>query len=1019
MMLLPKKYGDITLMRRLGTDGVAETYAGIMDVPAGRPVLVRRLMPYVARDPDLLEAVEARIQDLSAVRHPVLVSVDDYVERNGERLILEEWYESVSLASIVEWCTRRDQTVPHNVFLNIATQVCNGLEALHGRPGKASGAEHVLHLGLRPSAVRLTRTGKLIVGDYGLIRSPTSLPHSGVAAVPHRMEHLSPEQTHQDRELTPASDIFSLGSLLYEFLTLRPLFRAQSNLQTIHRVRKAEVAAQLLQVKEILPGLDKVLYRALSQNPRHRYQRPFVLREDLRGLMAGYSFAHITENTLDFLEPIFKDRAHASPTATADDESTGALLASIMSSSIKEESLGQPVPSLGQPITPQFEPPPRPNTLVPDDPDAYASLLGDADEVPVDDGTPPEADFSVTEPRFAAPGSPDYPPSMDPPHMAEVAYEETGEVSLDEARALASASNDSDANDSDADDSDADDSDDRPRALEEPDTSWIPRKPASSWPDPSHPGEQPDESPTDVRPHPTLAPDNAPGATWVDPEKAAPSSASREPEPVPAPSASSGLASRVPSRSGRLADRVPPPAPQPPGRSEAAQPPPQPAQHEAPTPTVLDDLEWREPTPVWKYAVAGAGIAGLLAMMIVCAGVSIGGVGAGLFTVSDEPAPVEIASTAVVEEDSEPAPAEASPEPAPEPEPEPTASSSRPTASSSRPTASSSRPTASSSRPTASSSRPTASSSRPTASSSRPTASSSRPTASEPAATARAASEPAATARAASEPAATARAASEPAATTQAARAPAATARASTARSEPDDDFLASLAPEPVQEVEDQVIIDESITGVTLDEPDADVSVPVIEESVLVSFDEVRGQLDDYSARAYRGGLSQQDREVLEAAPIDDPEYTTAMVILYQDAKSRGDLRARQSYIDAAMRLPENQYNPLILSEAGAVAIAYHQYDVALARADQADRYWARIPSDQIFKRRAQIYEIQAAAHQGRFYESEGEDLDELNHAIRSWERYLEHVNTKSRRDMASRADEQLAKLYDMQRRLE
>ncbi|MDP2310473.1 MAG: serine/threonine-protein kinase, partial [Pseudomonadota bacterium] len=308
MLLLPKKIGPFTLHRKLGTGGVAESYVGTHDTNAGRPVVVRRVLPYVQRDPARLAQIEGRVKDLLGVRHPFLVHVIESFADGEEHYIVEEHIDGVNLDKILSWCRQNQRQVPHNVFLNIATQVCNGLEALHGRAGKGTSAEHVLHLALKPGAIFITRDGKVMVGSYGLTRSPTTLPHGGVAGpVPTRMEYLSPEQTHPDQKLTPSSDIFALGALLYELLTLDSLFRADSNLQTIHRVRRAEVTSQLLRVKEMMPGLDKVLYRALSLNPRHRYQRAFVLREDLRGLMAGYSFATIAEDTRTFLAPLLEN----------------------------------------------------------------------------------------------------------------------------------------------------------------------------------------------------------------------------------------------------------------------------------------------------------------------------------------------------------------------------------------------------------------------------------------------------------------------------------------------------------------------------------------------------------------------------------------------------------------------------------------------------------------------------------------------------------------------------------------
>ncbi|MFT5683879.1 MAG: serine/threonine protein kinase, partial [Myxococcota bacterium] len=283
MMLLPKTVGPFTLIRKLGTGGVAESYHGILDEQGSQGVLVRRILPYVLHDPTRMASTEARVRDLLGVRHPFLVRVLDWVADGDDRFIVEDLVDGVSLERVLRWCRENDSPIPHNVYLNLATQICNGLEALHGRPGKGTGSGSVLHLALKPSAIQITREGKVVLGSYGLSRSPTVLSHGGMQnPVPVRVEYLSPEQTHPDQKLTPASDIFSLGSLLYEMLTLETLFRSDNNLQTINRIRRVEITTQLLSAREVMPGLDKVLYRALSLNPRHRYQRAFVLREDLR-----------------------------------------------------------------------------------------------------------------------------------------------------------------------------------------------------------------------------------------------------------------------------------------------------------------------------------------------------------------------------------------------------------------------------------------------------------------------------------------------------------------------------------------------------------------------------------------------------------------------------------------------------------------------------------------------------------------------------------------------------------------
>ncbi|MCB9744504.1 MAG: protein kinase, partial [Alphaproteobacteria bacterium] len=307
MLLLPKTIGPLTLLRKLGSGGVSETFSGRYEGEPPREVIARRILPYVLQDAGRRAAVEVRVKDLLAVRHPSVVESIEWLADGDDRYLVEARVEGLDLERLITWCRHHDLTIPPTIFLHLATQMCNALETLNGRPGKSSGVDHILHHGLCPGAVHVTPEGRVVLGGAALTRSPTSLPQGGLSgAVPERMEYLSPEQTHPDQRLTPASDVFSLAAVLYELLTLEPLFRDRSAHITVNNIRRAEVGEAMLRAKELVPNIDRILARALSLNPKHRYQRAFVLREDLRGLMAGWSFANINQDTEAFLRPMFE-----------------------------------------------------------------------------------------------------------------------------------------------------------------------------------------------------------------------------------------------------------------------------------------------------------------------------------------------------------------------------------------------------------------------------------------------------------------------------------------------------------------------------------------------------------------------------------------------------------------------------------------------------------------------------------------------------------------------------------------
>ncbi|MEL6344235.1 MAG: protein kinase, partial [Myxococcota bacterium] len=295
---LPQTVGPLTLTRTLGSSSVTERFVGQLgDGTDAKPVVAHRLTEKILKDPRQVSEIDARVKDLLGARHPFLVQVRHWLIDGERRYLVNDLIDGVSLAHVIQRCRRQGMDIPHNVYLNFATQICNGLEALHGRTGKGTGAESVLHLALQPGAIFLTRDGKIILGHYGLVRSPA----------PSRIAYFSPEQTHRDATLTPASDIFSLGCVLYEMLTLQPLFHGSSNLQTIEQIRLAQLGTCLSDVKGRMTGLDRVLQRALAVDPSHRYRRAFLLREDLRGLMANYSFNTIVDDTRSFVAPFLEE----------------------------------------------------------------------------------------------------------------------------------------------------------------------------------------------------------------------------------------------------------------------------------------------------------------------------------------------------------------------------------------------------------------------------------------------------------------------------------------------------------------------------------------------------------------------------------------------------------------------------------------------------------------------------------------------------------------------------------------
>lgn len=435
MMLLPHKVGPLTLMRHLGGDGATASAVAILDDPAGKQVVARRVLPWMRKTTEQRAALTSRVRDIMAIQHPSLVPILDYIEVDGESYILADWVGGASLRTVLQWSRKKQVRIPPNIFLHFAVQACNSLEALHSSPGVHSGRGTVLHLGLSPESFIVQANGRLRAGVFGLLESPMvasardKQQRKTALGGLKRVAYLSPEQTHAEPTLGPSSDIFSLGVVLYELLTHQPMFAAGSKLQTLHRIRRAEITAHLLHVKEALPGFDRILYRALSLNPRHRYPRALPIREDLRALMAEYSFSNIEEETSKWLRPMFDEATNGNtdevipnPEAPFDIDTTEMLLQGNLTSNLTPStpirgSILEPLTAdtwghtdAGQLLRRANTPPPEGQTSQTDSLDHLRQR--------VNSGTPPPASRST---RFSTPAPQDQPDNERTPHLAGVA----------------------------------------------------------------------------------------------------------------------------------------------------------------------------------------------------------------------------------------------------------------------------------------------------------------------------------------------------------------------------------------------------------------------------------------------------------------------------------------------------------------------------------------------------------------------------------------------------------------------
>jgi len=249
--------GRYRLVELLGQGGMATIYRA-RDSQLERDVAVKVLRPEYGADPDFIDRFRHEAQSAASLNHPGIVAVYDYGTDPAGPFIVMELVEGEDLATIV----RRTGALPPRAAARLVAQAARAIAAAH-----ASG---FVHRDVKPGNILVTREGRVKVTDFGIARalseSALTLPGTTLGSV----HYFSPEQARGETA-TPASDIYSLGIVLYELLTGRRPWTGDTAAAIATARLTGAVPSPSAAHGGIPPSLEAICRRALAPNPEERF----------------------------------------------------------------------------------------------------------------------------------------------------------------------------------------------------------------------------------------------------------------------------------------------------------------------------------------------------------------------------------------------------------------------------------------------------------------------------------------------------------------------------------------------------------------------------------------------------------------------------------------------------------------------------------------------------------------------------------------------------------------------------
>lgn len=297
------RLGRYEITGRIATGGMATVYLARLEGTGGfaREFALKVVHPHLVAESGFRQRFHQEARLASRVRHHNVVATVDAGEDKGYCYLVLELIEGATLRQLM---THRERAFAAIEAAHMMSEVARGLHALHTATDEQGRPLHIVHRDLSPHNVMLDETGRAVLIDLGLAKTDTNPNMTQVGVMCGKLPYMSPEQARLEA-LDARSDVFALGTVLYELCTGTVPFGDTHTTATLERLQRcdaAEVAAGLR--RAAVPGwLEQIILTCLQPDPATRFATALELADALAQELAltGHSTGEIKARLADIV----------------------------------------------------------------------------------------------------------------------------------------------------------------------------------------------------------------------------------------------------------------------------------------------------------------------------------------------------------------------------------------------------------------------------------------------------------------------------------------------------------------------------------------------------------------------------------------------------------------------------------------------------------------------------------------------------------------------------------------------
>lgn len=283
--------GDFVLESKLALGGMAEIWTAR---GAEGAVALKVLLPHFVDNPAFLAMFEDEVRIATRLQHRNIIAVRGSHAAEGHVFQSMELLSGFDLRRVLSHAARTGQRFPVPLCLFVAREVARALSYAHTRKNEEGRALDIVHRDVSPHNVMICANGQVKLLDFGIARAAERAAHTRTGVIKGKLAYMAPEQALAVG-VTPQTDIFAAGVVLWEMLTIERLFVANSDAELVERVVAAEVPPVQSKNPTVPDDVARLLDRMLAQRAP---DRPSSMDEVERSLTRALTL-HFTPEASD------------------------------------------------------------------------------------------------------------------------------------------------------------------------------------------------------------------------------------------------------------------------------------------------------------------------------------------------------------------------------------------------------------------------------------------------------------------------------------------------------------------------------------------------------------------------------------------------------------------------------------------------------------------------------------------------------------------------------------------------